>query len=563
VSQLKKKKAKMQYFSEKKLAYALINIALIVLIILIPCFFLNTECKAQENSFLKTKIEKVEGPKLRKTEKIEQVLRNLEIPPELGFIKEVHVPQSPSGKMIINVQDLHCNYKAQKNIAGILEHLTKTYGLRLISVEGGSGKIDTTFYKELPDEKIKEQVADYFLREARINGTEYFAITTDRDIALYGAEDEKYYDKNLEAFMRALPSREPVMEAIEVLENDLNILKNETYNNRLKDLDDHVVAYDNGEMGFENYIMYISKLYDKDNLRREFEQVNQLVESIEIKNSISLKKAEDQRKELIEYLTNNLVRYEMEEFLKATVEYKAKTMDNLTYHVTLQRLYNEMDQKTMTLDRKWPDLDGYIEYLKRHETLDKFQLFTQIDKLLERIKNGLYTSYTQKKLDHNLKIIRLARKLYSTKLLTNELQLVDKYKTDFNIKRMKSYIEKESKRLKLDLEVPDDQMIEQMEESLPALEDFYKYAQKRNDILADNTLNGMDKEQEDIGVLITGGFHTDGITDYLEDKRITYVVVVPKIDELDRDDTRYINALQGKKTPFEEMIEQEEETTQN
>lgn len=512
-------------------------------------------------SFLTTKVETIEGPKLKKTAKVEQVLRNLEIPAELGFIKETHVPKTPTEKMIINIQDLHCNYKAQKNIAGILAYLTQTYGIKLISVEGGSGKIDTTFYQQLPDEKIKEQVADYFLREARINGTEYFAITTDRPIALYGAEDAKYYDKNLDAFMRALPAREIILETIAVLENDLNILKNKTYNKKLRELDDHIVSYDNGEMGFEDYIEYISQLYDQENIKREFDQVNQLVESINLKNSISLEKAEKQRKELIDYLTKNLVRYEMEAFLKATVAFKAKTMDNMEYHATLQKLYNQMEKKNQTLDRKWPDLYGYIEYLKRHETLDKFALFTQIDKLVELIKNSLYTSYTQKTLDYNLKIVRLARSLFSTKLLNKDLGLVKKYQTDFNAKKMKAYIDREAKRLKLDLAIPDDDKLAQMEQTLPAVEDFYVYAAKRNDILATNTLNGMDKENEEIGILITGGFHTEGITDYLKDKRITYIVIVPKIDELEADDTRYINALQGKKTPFEEMIEREAKTT--
>lgn len=548
------------YFS-KNLAQRLVRITLVVVVLLTQFLIEPAAVYCQQgSSFLKTKVERLDGPKLQKTAKVKLVLRNLEIPQELGFIKEIHVPKTPNGKMIINIQDLHCNYKVQKNIAGILEHLTQTYGIKLISVEGGSGKIDTTFYKELPDEKIKEQVADYFLREARINGTEYFAITTDRNIALYGAEDEKTYDKNLDAFMRALPSRDAILEAVAVLENDLNILKNKTYNKKLRDLDDQIVAYDNGEMGFEDYIMYISALYSEDNLKREFKQVNQLVESINIKDSISLEKAETQRKELIDYLTKNLIRYEMEEFLRATVEYKAKTMDNLEYHTVLQKLYNQMDRKSMTLDRKWPDIDGYIEYLKRHETLDKFLLFTEIDKLVERIKNSLYTSYTQKTLDHNLKIIRLARSLFSTKLLNKDLGMVSKYRTDFNAKKMKTYIKREARRLKLDLAIPDDDILKQMQETLPAVEDFYRYASKRNNILANNTLDGMKQENEDIGVLITGGFHTEGITDYFKDKRITYVVIVPKIEELERDDTRYINALRGKKTPFEEMIEKEEET---
>ncbi len=170
----------------RKLVFESVKLALIILIVLAQFTILPSNAYSQQGtSFLKTKVERLDGPKLKRAAKVNLVLRNLEIPQNLGFVKEIYVPKTPSGKMVINVQDLHCNYKAQKNIAGILEHLTQTYGLKLISVEGGSGKIDTTFYKELPDEKIKEQVADYFLREARINGTEYFAITTDRDIAIY------------------------------------------------------------------------------------------------------------------------------------------------------------------------------------------------------------------------------------------------------------------------------------------------------------------------------------------------------------------------------------------
>ncbi|MBU1043016.1 MAG: hypothetical protein KJ915_01305, partial [Candidatus Omnitrophica bacterium] len=260
----------MAYYFPPKTLNCLLSISIFI------CIGLSVDFSyaQQSTSFLTTKVETIEGPKLKKTEKIQQVLRNLEIPVELGFIKETHVPKTPTEKMIINIQDLHCNYKAQKNIAGILAYLTQTYGIKLISVEGGSGKIDTTFYQQLPDEKIKEQVADYFLREARINGTEYFAITTDRPIALYGAEDAKYYDKNLDAFMRALPARETILETIAVLENDLNILKNKTYNKKLRELDDHIVSYDNGEMGFEDYIEYISQLYDQENIKREFDQVN-------------------------------------------------------------------------------------------------------------------------------------------------------------------------------------------------------------------------------------------------------------------------------------------------
>ncbi|MFH1459321.1 MAG: hypothetical protein ABIG64_02960 [Candidatus Omnitrophota bacterium] len=530
---------------------------LIFLVIFGVLFFYVRPLFSQETGFLKTKIKTVSGPKLNESERVKQVLRNLEIPEDMGFIKEIHVPSNPNDQLIITIQDLHCHYQAQKNICKVIDYLTTTYGLKVISVEGGSGKIDTTFYKELPDEKIKEQVADYFLKEARINGTEYFAITTNKDIALYGAEDDKYYNKNLDAFLKALPNRERILENISVLENDLSILKNKIYNKKLKALDDYIVAYENGEVDFENYITYICKLYDSDKLAREFPQVNQLYESLQIKTKVDLKKAEEQRKELIDYLSKNLTRYALEEFLKATFEFKAKNLDSLSYHNTLEKLYREMQNKSQVLAKAWPQLHCYIQYLNKHETLDKFELFHQLDKFVERIKNNIYTSYTQKTLDHNLKVIRLARNLFSTKLLNRDMQAITKYRSEFKAKDMKKFIKSQMQRLKLELHIPSDEDLEVMEKTLPDLEDFYEYAHKRNNILANNTVQAMDAEKENIAILVTGGFHTDGITDYFKDKRISYVVIAPKIDELDQDDTRYINALKGKKTPFEEMIENE------
>jgi len=521
--------------------------------------FVPNAASAQDSGFLKPKVENISGPQLRNEERVKQVLRNLEISPDWGFVKETNVPNTPNSQLIINIQDLHCNYEAQKNIAAILEYLTTTFNLKVISVEGGSGKIDITFYKELPDDKIKEQVADYFLREARINGTEYFAITTKRNISLYGAEDEKYYDKNLDAFMRALPERQSVQDTIAVLENALNILKSKIYNKKLAELDDHIVAYENGELPFENYVAYISEFYPADNLKREFSQVNQLAESIKLKNKVDLTKAEAERAELIDILSKNLARNDLEEFLKATVEFKGKIMDGVSYHNVLKKLYNGMDEKAKTLDRRFPQLSAYIEYLNKHELLDKFGLFTELDKLVERIKNGLYTSYTQKNLDQNLRIIRLLRNLYATQLLTHDLRKVDQYKEELDARKLKKFIEKEAQRLKLDLALPPDERLDEMKKSLPAVQDFYYYASQRNNILATNTLQAMSSEAENVGILVTGGFHTEGITDYLKEKRIPFVVIAPKVEKLDDTDERYINALQGKKTPFEEMIENEKE----
>ena len=42
---------------------------------------------AEESSFLKTKIENLSQPKLSESNRIKQLLRNLDIPKDIGFVK--------------------------------------------------------------------------------------------------------------------------------------------------------------------------------------------------------------------------------------------------------------------------------------------------------------------------------------------------------------------------------------------------------------------------------------------------------------------------------------------
>ena len=160
----------------------------------------------------------------------------------------------------------------------------------------------------------------------------------------------------------------------------------------------------------------------------------------------------------------------------------------------------------------------YIVYLNKSENLDKYMLFVQIDKLVERVKNTFYTSYTQKKLDKNLRTIRLARNLFSTKLLNRDLRYVEKYRSEFNSKKLTRFIKAEGRRLKLDLPIPED--LDLIEKTLPEVEDFYYYAGRRNDVLAGNSLASMNSEGDNIGILVTGGF---GGRHYPEAEEITYV----------------------------------------
>jgi len=62
-------------------------------------------------------------------------------------------------------------------------------------------------------------------------------------------------------------------------------------------------------------------------------------------------------------------------------------------------------------------------------------------------------------------------------------------------------------------------------------------------------------------VLISGGFHTDGITRLLKEKDMSYIVVTPKIEILDADNP-YRSVLLGEKSEFEKFIEEAKQQTE-
>ena len=91
-------------------------------------------------------------------------------------------------KVVVHIQDAHCNYEAQSNINKMLDQLTKEAGIGIISVEGAEGIVDTTWFRAFPDAEIRKEVATYFMKKGEITGAEFFSITSDFKGTIFGAE---------------------------------------------------------------------------------------------------------------------------------------------------------------------------------------------------------------------------------------------------------------------------------------------------------------------------------------------------------------------------------------
>jgi len=113
------------------------------------------------------------------------VVEDIKVAVDFGTLKSKYA--GSGDKIIIHIQDAHCNFEAQQNITKILDHMVKNYGVDMICVEGAEGVVDTSWFKAFPDEEIREEVATYFMKKGEITGTEFYSIISDDNGVIFGA----------------------------------------------------------------------------------------------------------------------------------------------------------------------------------------------------------------------------------------------------------------------------------------------------------------------------------------------------------------------------------------
>ena len=64
----------------------------------------------------------------------------------------------------------------------------------------GKEVYDLSVFTDIKDVKIREAVCDKLILEGIVNGAEYYASINDKNIDLWGIENNEKYYKNLKAF---------------------------------------------------------------------------------------------------------------------------------------------------------------------------------------------------------------------------------------------------------------------------------------------------------------------------------------------------------------------------
>ncbi len=192
-------------------------------------------------------------PPVLRPNQIEFENRVIRVPGQYGTVART-IPGTRG--LVIHIQDLHCNYEVQSNIAKLLDYLSGRLGIRLVGVEGASLPLDVRKLSTFPDERAKQEVGDYFVRQGRMSGAEYYAAVGRHPIRLVGVEDAAHYRAGREGVAKFVTSESQGY--ISDLRDLLGQLKPRLYSRALAAFDRERVKFQNREQSILHYARFLA-----------------------------------------------------------------------------------------------------------------------------------------------------------------------------------------------------------------------------------------------------------------------------------------------------------------
>jgi len=465
---------------------------------------------------------------------------------DAGTIKSKYA--GSTDKVIVHIQDAHCNYEAQDNINRMLDQLASECGMKMISVEGAEGVVDTAWFRAFPDAEIRKEVATYFMKKGEITGAEFYSINSDYDGIIFGAETKDYYIKNLKAFTDVYPYKEAIEKYFTGVSAIATRLKSMVYPPKLKELDSKIRAFDDKEMELSDYAAYLYKTSSEEGIKAEdFANFKKLIQTLEYEEKIDFDIVDNERSQYIDALSKKLDKERMTELVTWSVRFKKGHIKAVEFYTYLRNLAKEHE---LDIVHDYPNLFYYYIYTKLYDGIDNEGLFKEISAIERQLKEKLFTDETERKLDKYSDMLDMFIDLVNIELTNEDYELFQAYQKEFSLEDALGFVSSLCSRYNLNCTL--ESVPVQISENLPKMVDFYEIAMRRDKALIDNTLSRMKKEGKDRCVLIAGGFHTKGMQRLLEEKGISYVVVTPKITK--DVETPYIKVLTNQRTSLEDII---------
>ncbi len=471
-----------------------------------------------------------------------------EIPAEYGKVTSI---KDFGGKsVVVNIQDLHCHPEAQKHIARIIEVLDKNYNVKKIFVEGAYGKIDASWLTKIENKEFKENTIENMFEQGRLNASEYYGVKNNRNSLLFGLENEKKHKENIVRLGYILDNQAKYANALKEVKKEIDYLGVKYTNDRNKRFNRLLEKYKTGKISPEKFYPVIGK-YIK-NINEKPEKYNNIL-PINISTYLNIEKyivLTSQNSKL----NARQVYSQLESLLgllKNTLPYGAYTAlcdetDNLSNMDVLSvSLTGLCEMFGIDLSANYKELNAFLNMQALNRTLNPVEMLYEEKDLIEKLRIALSYDQTENEVAFLSDFYLVFADYLENKLLPEDY--------DYFSMRFNKFRELYAKYTVVDV-------LKTLENDFALFNAYYNLNNERNKIFVDNMLKNWKpdcgkgenqqyrsekeclKKSEEVIIVVTGGYHSKGLQELLNERKITNITITPSISS----DTKKSESLYAK-----------------
>lgn len=449
--------------------------------------------------------------------------------------------------VVIHIQDVHCNYEAQKNIAEILKVLINKNDIELIALEGAQGNFMADKFHVFKNSAVREKVADHFMKSGQITGSEYLLFSQDLPVIYRGVESKESYIQNHDAFLKPLTFKSDFENYYNAIKEISGKIKSKIYSPELLKLDEKSQELEDAKITLVDFCGFMmDSLLKKGIVLKEYKNFARVIKLKHIEGQINFDNINKEQIGLINAIGPKLSKDEIMDIRKVSIDYKNEKLTTEDFFKYLKRL---SDAKEIDIAR-FPNIAFYFNYLQMYSELDLSQLMKEKYQLVTLLKDKMYQNDSQREVSEISDNMELLKKLFSLRVSNEEFNLYTQIKGKMTSVWVGETLASIAKQNGISVQFP---AVFKFEDKYAEMDGFYKLAKQRDINLLENTLSFMKEEDSNTAVLISGGFHTQGMLDMLREKDYSYAVISPNITK-EHDYGLYIQNMTGEKDVVEKLM---------
>lgn len=417
--------------------------------------------------------------------------------PDVAVIEKENT-RSPLRKVIL-IRDVHESPEAQRNIEKIIRYFAVKEKADWIGVEGSWGEMNPLFYRACPDQERLRKIFDQLANRSEVTGSILSAVfTAPESLVFHGIENKRLYKEGLHAYLAGDEQKAEILSLLELEGQILTEEKRKHYPPAWLPLDKELEKWHSTHQNFEKIFSRLAK-WDRPARGSPFGIFYEKI-TRETHFSKSLNAEIDQlEKVLSKALWNGFEALRALQAQKQAMQTGALSKESYwawLYQLAQERgvvfQYSRNFRKAVALEKRF-------QMIPPEEFLDAFSKWS-----FEVERKALRTPQ-QKSLQEASKRLFILRKLAHFELGAGEIDEL------FKLERMGK--------------VP---------EIFKNHKNFYAIARKRDEIFAENIarkFDGYPPQKERTVLFLAGGFHTERVANFLNQKGITTVQVRPALSE--------------------------------